>query len=206
MAGMSDDPAPPESLLPYDVWAVRDDTTSVETLWQAVHDLGIPAIQIIDTQTLWLQEVNRPARQGLFSMVSLSFVVAFGLALLALVVSMYADMQRRVIEMGILMALGMSKTQTQLLLVAEHASMMIIGVSTGIILIIFNTRTLLPYIHGGISPHFNVPTTQPVIAYGSIVMIIVAFVAAFAGLLLLVLARANRHTLVEQITLNQTYD
>ncbi len=192
--------------LPYDVWAIRNDDISVETLWQAIHDLGIPAIQIIDTQSLWLQEVNRPARQGLFSMVSLSFVVAFGLALLALVVSMYADMQRRVIEMGILMALGMSKTQTQLLLVAEHASMMVIGVSTGIMLIIFNTRTLLPYIHGGISPHYNVPATQPIIAYASIIMIILAFVGAFAGLLLLVLARANRHTLVEQITLNQTYD
>lgn len=191
--------------LPFDVWAVRDQST-VDTLWQSIHDLGIPAIQLIDTQELWRQEIKRPERQGLFSMVSLSFVVAYGLALLALVVSMYADIQRRSVEMGILMALGMTKSKARLLLIAEHASILCFGIITGIILIITNTHLLLPYINGGIAPHFNTPPTVAIIAYTNMLFIIGSFVVLFGVLLFGLLYATNRTTIVQSLTLNQTFE
>lgn len=191
--------------LPYDVWAIRDQTT-VDTLWQSIHDLGIPAIQLIDAQELWRQEIKRPERQGLFSMVSLSFVVAYGLALLALVVSMYADIQRRSVEMGILMALGMTKANARLLLIAEHASILCFGIITGTILIIINTQTLLPYINGGIAPHFNTPPTEAIVAYANISFIIGSFIVLFGALLFGLLYTTSRTTIVQSLTLNQTFE
>jgi len=190
---------------PYDVWVVRDQV-SVEVIWQSIRSLGIPAVQLIDAQEIWRKEIKRPERQGLFSMVSLSFLVAYGLSLLALVVSMFADIQRRTVEMGILMALGMTKVHARLLLIVEHATILLFGIFTGIIIIIFNTSSLLPYINGGIAPYFNTPATPPVIAYTNILFIIGSFILLFGGLLVGLLLSTNRTSIVQSLTLNQTLE
>lgn len=186
---------------PSDVWARRDTTVSLDDLYAAARSAAIPVLDIIDLEVARLNEFTRPERQGLFGMLSVGFVAATGLSIMAIFVSALATLRQRSIELGMLQAMGMAVQSARNVIIIEQSIVTGSGIICGLIAAISTARTILPYIKAGVAPHPDVPSNQPLTAWGTLAVMVLIYAIALAGTALLAFNTVQRLRIADAVKL-----
>lgn len=166
---------------PTDVWITRDVNIAISELVAATRAIGIPLVDVVDRQELLQQEFERPERQGLFGMLSVGFVAASGLSVMAIFVAALTVLRQRSIELGMLQALGMSALDARRSVFLEQGLMSGLGIACGMLAAIITTRTVLPYLQAGVAPHPNTPPTSVLTAWGTLGVMLLVYTIAMVG-------------------------
>jgi putative ABC transport system permease protein len=165
---------------PSDVWMTRDVTIAVSEIVAATRQIGIPLLDVVDRFELLQQEFERPERQGLFGMLSVGFVAASGLSVMAIFVSALTVLRQRSIELGMLQALGMAAHDARRAIYLEQGLMAGLGILCGMLAATVTTRSILPYLRAGVAPHPDTPATAVLTAWGTLAGMLIVYSIAMA--------------------------
>jgi putative ABC transport system permease protein len=156
----------------------------IRALGLDVRGWSAPALAIAEEQ-------QRPERQGLFGLLSVGFISAALLTVVGFLLYAMFSFRRRVVELGVLRALGLSTRQMTAFLSWELALLIGLGAAVGTALGVGCSRLFIPYLQVGSSGVAQIPPFVVQIAWPAIVRIYalfgLLFLAALAGLVALLL-------------------
>ena len=181
---------------PYRVWLkVEPDVKSADIV-EAIRDREVKVVSIKDSRVMVNQGRTDPQRTGLFGTLTVGFAVAALLTVLGFFLYSFLSFQRRLVQMGILRAMGLSVRQLFALLISEQIYLIILGVVCGTGLGVLAGSLFIPFLQVGAegqTPRFIVQT-----AWGDITRIYIVL-----GLMLLVGLIATA-SLIRRMKLYQT--
>lgn len=175
---------------PYDVWLKLAENTARETALPTLRRLDNSGWDYQDARTLIEREQARPQRQGLFGMLSIGFIAAAALTTLGVFLYAAFSFRRRMIELGVLRAIGLSAAQMSSSLAWEIGMVFAAGIAAGSALGLGASQFYLPWLQepaGSLTRAASfVVTTNPsqiTLLYALTLLLFGALVAGLAGLL-----------------------
>jgi putative ABC transport system permease protein len=151
-----------------------------------------------------LNEQRQPQRQGLFGLLSVGFVAAAILTVLGFLLYALFSFRRRFIELGILRAIGLSTSQMTVLLAAELAFLILVGMAAGTGLGVWVSSWFIPYLQVGAEAASRVPPFEVQIAWFAIFRIYILFGLLFLGALSGLTALLVRMKIFQAVKLGET--
>lgn len=130
---------------PYDVWLKTRAGVDTASVAPQARALGQQAYAD-DVQSIIVEQLNRPERQGLFGVLTIGFLAAA--LFTALGFSLYAvfSFRQRYIELGVLRAIGLSAIQMAAFVGWELVLVLILGAAGGTALGIVASRVYIPFL------------------------------------------------------------
>lgn len=147
---------------------------------------------------------KEPNRQGLFGMLTLSFLITALLSFLGFLLYAIFSLRRRLIELGVLRAIGLSSKQMGATLAWEFLSLIFSGALVGTIIGIFNSRFFVPFMQIGTDTFSQTPPYYINIAWERIYQIYGLLAALFIILVFALVAFLKRIKIFEAIKLGET--
>jgi putative ABC transport system permease protein len=132
-------------LQPYKVWMKLDPDVRVPDVIDALAKNGVRIIEIDNSRLDVNSSRLDPQRTGLFGVLSVGFVVAAVLTVLGFFLYSFLSFERRLLQMGILRAMGLSVRQLFGLLMFEQIYLIILGVAVGTGLGVYAGRLFIPF-------------------------------------------------------------
>ncbi len=154
--------------------------------------------------SLVLGEQTRPARQGLFGLLSIGFVAAVVLTVIGFFLYMFFSFRRRTVELGVLRSIGLPFKVLIQLLGWELALLMGSGLLLGSVMGIVVSYAFIPFLQVGQNSAELVPPYLVEIAWNSVWQIVILFVLLYGVVLGAVSALLNRVKLFEAIKLGES--
>jgi putative ABC transport system permease protein len=149
-------------------------------------------------------EQRRPQRQGLFGLLSVGFIASAVLTVLGFLLYALFSFRRRMIEFGVLRAIGLRTRQMVGLLTWELASLVWIGMVAGTGLGVWVSTWFIPYLQIGIEISSRIPPFVVVIAWPAIMHIYAVFVLLFLLALAGLTALLLRMKIFQAVKLGET--
>ena len=172
---------------PYDVWITTVPGAAPEDIRLGLRDLDIKVIYMRGSREAIESEQGRPARTGVFGILSVGFVAASVLTVLGFLIHSFLSFRRRHIEFGMLRAIGLSQAQMLGFLALEQLLLVGTGITAGTSLGALVSELFVPFLQVGADQHVTIPPFVVLIAWGDITKIYVLFAAmlvlAIAGLM-----------------------
>jgi putative ABC transport system permease protein len=135
--------------IPYDVWLKMKDGAKLDPVLEALADSGIAITQVDDGRAELSQRRNHPAQGGVFGILSLGFLISLLVSLLGYLIFWFFTLSRRVVQLGILRAMGLSRGQLTGMLLLEQLFTTGLSVAAGLGLGSIASRLFLPFLQGG---------------------------------------------------------
>jgi putative ABC transport system permease protein len=156
---------------PYDVWIERDPAALVPEIVADVRKTGITVVDVHDAATMIREEQMRPQRQGLFGVLSVGFITAGLLTLLGFLLSALITARRRIIELGLLRAIGMSRRSVVLVFLTEQLALVLAGTAAGTGAGLLVANLVVPVMQVSIGPQPGIPPYPPQMAWNQVALI-----------------------------------
>ncbi|HET60531.1 MAG TPA: ABC transporter permease [Chloroflexi bacterium] len=147
---------------------------------------------------------KEPNRQGLFGMLTLSFLITALLSFLGFLLYAVFSLRRRLIELGVLRAIGLSSKQMGATLAWEFLSLIFGGALVGTFIGVFNSRFFVPFMQIGTDTFSQTPPYYITIAWGRIYQIYGLLAVLFIILVFALVAFLRRIKIFEAIKLGET--
>lgn len=192
------------SEFPYRLWINTSGELDDDQLQEDLFARGIIGSNWEEPYSRILTAQVAPARQGLFGLLSIGFVAAVILTFLGFFLYIFFSFQKRVVELGILRAVGLHLNQIIGLLAWELALLMGSGLLWGGLIGILSSFLFIPYLQVGRDPTELVPPYLVEIAWVAIGQILILFVILFLLVVLTVSILLSRMQLFEAIKLGET--
>jgi putative ABC transport system permease protein len=173
---------------PYRVWLkIEPGFRSAEVVDQ-IRDRQIKVVGIQDSRVQVNLGRTDPQRTGLFGMLTVGFAVAALLTVLGFFLYSFLSFERRLVQMGILRAMGLSVRQLFTLLLSEQVFLIALGVAAGTGLGVLTGSMFIPFLQVGAenqTPKFVVETAWTDIAriYGVMGLMLLAGLGSTALLI-----------------------
>lgn len=190
---------------PYQVWLKTNTDSDPAVIVKAVKALGYN-VQSWKAPSLRVDRaMTRPEFQGLMGMLSTGFLISACLTILGLLLYVFFSFRRRSIEVGMLRAIGLSKTQVTGLMIWELAFLMLLGSLGGTVIGLGVSRVLIPSMRVGMTiiPQEITPVVVT-IAWNHIFLIYGLFVFLFVLMILILITALNRVQLYAVLKLGDT--
>ena len=164
--------------LPYNVWLSTTPGTDLAAVRQQIQVLNFPVLQWRDPGSALAQAQAEPARRGVLGFLSVGFVAAVILTLIAAVIQNVSSFRAQAIQLGALRAMGLGGFATGLYMMLLQGIATASGILSGTSIGVLTTLLFLPLLDfsGGLPPYLVR------VAWGEIVLVY----AVFAGVLFLV--------------------
>jgi putative ABC transport system permease protein len=187
---------------PYEVWMDLEPGARLDAIKAAAFGYEL---HLRDTPAALMEaDQLRPERQGLFGLLSVGFLAAVLVTTIGFLAQTLLSFQRRMAEIGVLRAIGMSTGQLARLLICEQTLVIGIGCAIGTALGVLTSRLFTPFLQVRTGTFPDTPPFLPQIAWDQIAL----FYAAAAGVLLCTtgatLALLWRMRLFEALKLGET--
>lgn len=150
------------------------------------------------------QEQLRPERQGLFGLLSVGFIASAVVTLLGYFIYALFSFRKRMIEMGILRAVGMSQRQMGLWVGIELGLLIVLGLLLGAGSGSWVSLTFIPYLQLGAKSVELVPPYLVEVAWAAIGQILLLFIVLFVASMSVLTALLRRMRIFEAIKLGET--
>ncbi len=190
--------------VPYEVWIRTESAADPELLVAGLRRAGFPIQAYWHAQSQIDQAQTRPERQGVFGMLSVGFVMSGLLTVLGFFLYAVFSFRRRVIELGMLRAIGLSARQMGIYLGCELAILLGVGALAGTGLGVWSSRLYIPLMQVSDSIRSAALPLVTTIAWPEIFVIYgifaILFVLALAALLILL----RRLRMFEAVKLGET--
>jgi putative ABC transport system permease protein len=133
-------------LAPYEVWVDIQDEARSRDVIDAIETGGVKVVRIKDSRTAINFGRLDPQRTGLFGVLSIGFMVAAVLTVLGFFLYSFLSFQRRLLQMGILRAIGLSSPQLFVLLMFEQVFLILLGVAAGTGFGMWTSSLFIPFL------------------------------------------------------------
>ena len=190
--------------VPYDVWLKVKKGANVDQIASGVRKLGITLVAYSDVNSAILKEQTRPDRQGLFGVLSVGFAASALLTVLGFFLYAVFSFRRRLIELGVLRAVGLSASQMAAYLGWELILLLGTGVGAGTLLGVAASQLYIPYMQVGITPEATLLPFFVIIAWPEIYRIYALFGGLFIVALVVLLAFLLRMKIFQAVKLGET--
>jgi putative ABC transport system permease protein len=192
------------SEFPFRVWLKTDDSLSENFLRTALNRRQLFGSSWREPQTRIATTLLRPERQGLFGLLSVGCIAAAVLTVLGLLLYAVFSYRRRLVELGILRAVGLSARKMTALVGWELMLLILSGVVLGTTLGIGVSRLFIPYLQIGTSSTGLIPPFVVEIAWDAVSQVYVLFTMLFIVALVSLVLLGMRMKIFMAIKLGET--
>jgi putative ABC transport system permease protein len=188
---------------PFNVWIARDPDVPLASIAAGVRGIGVRLVDVVDAAALIRTEQARPERQGLFGMLSVGFVTSAGLSVVSFVLSTLIAARRRVVELGVLRAMGMPGGAVRRTLLLEHGTTIGFGLAGALIIGIAVALLVVPGLHVGVGPWPGIPPVAVAPPWEAAALLGIGAATALLAALLALLLMQRRLRLIEAVKLGE---
>ena len=186
---------------PYDIWMRLEDAASPAAILDTLRARGF--IITAATDSRWETAVWRtdPQRTALFGILSLGFIVAIVISGLGFLLHALFALRQRILQFGLLRALGLSTTQITAVVVFEKLFLVLLAVVGGTLIGALTAALFVPLLQIGTAVHGSTPPFVVAPAWGQAVKIYLAFVVMVTVTLAIVIGQLRQLRIYEAIKL-----
>jgi putative ABC transport system permease protein len=166
----------------HQIWLRVADGTPGKELFEAVKSKGIEASQQRDAHAIIAEEQAKMERVGIFGTLSVGFLAAAVMAMLALLVHSYASLQERLYQFGVMRAIGLMHRQVIGQVGLEYAVLTAYGALAGASLGLITAEWFAPFFRIPDAAGAPPPPLIPLIQQEATLQ----FALIFAGIMILV--------------------
>ncbi|TVY09548.1 ABC transporter permease [Paenibacillus cremeus] len=105
---------------PYDVWIKMKDNAKVTPILEGLKAKKIDIASVKDVRNELITQKKHPARGGVFGILSLGFLVSVLVSLIGYILYWFFNLSNRVVQFGVLRAMGLSRKQLTGMLLLEQ--------------------------------------------------------------------------------------
>jgi len=134
------------ALEPYRVWLDLEGAGHLPEIVERLREHGIWVIDIDSAENELVEGRRQPHRMGFFGILSIGFIVSSVITVLGFMLYTFLSMRSRLLQFGVLRAVGLSLRQLIALLALEQVLSVGMGLAAGTGLGIAATRIFLPFL------------------------------------------------------------
>ena len=187
---------------PYEVWldltpAAPANTGNVLALTYGLRRLNATA------DALLRLDVLRPERQGLFGLLSVGFLATSVVSTIGFLAAMVLAFQRRVVELGVLRAIGLSHRQLVGLLAIEQTLVIGAGALIGSLIGTFVSELFIPFLQVRLGAFPLTPPFRVIIPWEQVGLVYAVAGGLLAGTVLVIFVLLRRMRIFEAVKLGE---
>lgn len=133
-------------LIPYDVWLKMKPDAKVGPLMTKLSEQGVDLYSVKDVRSELAAQSKHPTRGGVFGILSLGFMVSVVVSLIGYVLYWFFNLSGRVVQFGILRAMGLSRKQLTFMLLTEQILTAGLSIVLGIVIGKVAGKLYLPFL------------------------------------------------------------
>jgi putative ABC transport system permease protein len=136
---------------PYQIWLAKSNGATSREVFTSIEEQKIELTRIVDADQEIITRKNDPMLQGTNGVLTLGFLVSMAISLAGFVIYWILSLKSRVLQFGIIRAMGLEKSRVSRMLIWEH-------------LLISGTAIVIGIVIGRVSANLFVPLIQLVYA------------------------------------------
>lgn len=144
-------------IIPYQVWIKMKEGAEITPLVEAMAEKGIDYVEIKDARIELANQARHPERGGVFGILSLGFLVSVLISLVGYVLYWFFNLSSRVLQFGILRAMGLSRRQLTGMLLLEQGFTAGLAILLGILIGKLASYLYLPFLQTSGDARMQVP-------------------------------------------------
>lgn len=148
------------ALEPYHVWLKLKPDASSQTLYEAMEERGIPVTSLKDARQELIRVKNDPFQLAINGAMTLGFLISIMISFCGFLLYWVLTLSRRVLQLGILRAMGISFRQLLSMLVGEQLLTSGAAVVIGLLLGVATSRLFVPMFQLSLQSAGQVPPFQ----------------------------------------------
>jgi len=185
------------ALFTHDIWLRTEAGVDGKALKKSIGRLGIEATRWKESGAIIAEEKAKTERVGIFGTLTVGFLAAALMALLALLVHSYASLQERLFQFGVLRAIGAFRRQLVAQLTIEYMLLVLYGTVAGSFVGAYASELFTPFFRSASQSKVMLPPLLPVIAQDEIVRLTLIFAVVIVLVELAATAQAMQRKLFE---------
>ncbi len=142
---------------PYDVWTRTDGVTPTVQTINEVREHDFIVSRFVDARDTALKLRDDPGRTGIFGILTVGFIIAALLTVLGFMLYSFLSAKRRMQQLGILRAMGLSIRQLVSLFLFEQGFLIALGMAVGTVLGITTGALFIPFLQIKSEAHAGIP-------------------------------------------------
>jgi putative ABC transport system permease protein len=108
-------------IIPYDIWLKMKDGALVQPIISDLAEKGIELVSVKDVRSELVKLNKHPTHGGVFGILSLGFLVSILISLIGYVLYWFFNLSSRIVQFGVLRAMGLKRKQLTVMLLVEQA-------------------------------------------------------------------------------------
>lgn len=144
-------------IIPYEVWLKMKPDAKVTPIVTALQAKGIEIASIKDVRNELIVQKKLPARGGVFGILSLGFLVSVVVSLIGYMLYWFFNLSSRVVQFGVLRAMGLSRKQLTGMLLLEQGFTAGLSIVLGIVIGKLTSYFFLPFLQTSQNVKTQVP-------------------------------------------------
>ncbi|MFD2672272.1 ABC transporter permease [Marinicrinis sediminis] len=144
-------------IIPYEVWLKMEDGAPATPMVEALAEKGIQLSSIQDMRSELVKQEKHPSRGGVFGILSLGFLVSVMVSLTGYVLYWFFNLSSRVVQFGVLRAMGLSRRQLTGMLFLEQVFTAGLAIGLGVLIGKLTSLLFLPFLETSESAQKQVP-------------------------------------------------
>ena len=185
------------AVFPHDIWLRTAENVDGKALLRAVKGLGIDGTRWQESRAIIAEEKAKTERIGIFGTLTVGFLAAALMAVLALLVHSYASLQERLFQFGVLRAIGAQRRQLVAQLTIEYGLLVLYGTIAGSLIGAYASELFTPFFRSASQSKVMLPPLIPIIAQDEVFRLTVIFGVVIILVELAATAQAMRRQLFE---------
>ncbi|MGG4141738.1 ABC transporter permease [Paenibacillus algorifonticola] len=181
-------------IMPYEVWLKMKDGAKVAPILEELQKQGIEVATVKDVRNELIIQSKLPTRGGVFGILSLGFLVSVIVTLTGYVLYWFFNLSGRVVQFGVLRAMGLSRRQLTGMLMLEQLFTAGLSIGLGVMIGKLTSLLFLPFLQTAENATETVPPFRVVFEAKDTnqLFIVVAFMMITGALLLFLHIRRLR--------------
>lgn len=187
-------------ITPYDVWLKLKDGAKVTPMIEALAAKSVDIATVKDVRNELITQKKHPARGGVFGILSLGFLVSVFVSLIGYMLYWFFNLSSRVVQFGVLRAMGLSRRQLTGMLLLEQAFTAGLAIALGFGIGKLTSYLFLPFLQTAENVKTQVPPFQVIFDSrdtGQLYAVVGVMMLTGAALLFLHIRRLRVHQAVK---------
>lgn len=187
-------------ITPYDVWLKMKDGAKVAPLLESLAAKNVDIATVKDVRNELITQKKHPARGGVFGILSLGFLVSVFVSLIGYILYWFFNLSSRVVQFGVLRAMGLSRRQLTGMLLLEQAFTAGLAIALGFGIGKLTSYLFLPFLQTAENVKTQVPPFRVIFDSrdtGQLYVVVGVMMLTGAALLFLHIRRLRVHQAVK---------
>ncbi|NMM51424.1 ABC transporter permease [Paenibacillus aquistagni] len=142
---------------PYEVWLKMKEGAKLAPVIESLQKAGIELASVTDVRSELIAQSKHPSRGGVFGILSMGFLISIVVSLIGYLLYWFFNLSSRVVQFGILRAMGLSRGQLTGMLLLEQLFTAGLSIGLGIVIGKIVSYLFLPFLQGTESAQMQVP-------------------------------------------------